>query len=656
MVSQRARRPDKTLWDTYQDIAHKKSDTLAVVAVNGKTVDVAISNGAFSNVEVFLKKHYPFDLTVDKQEKHEVGYFQKPSSDSGVGSKRGRGDEAGGIASYFKTSVRTPLVWAFVIGGWPLNFYETMAGRFVVRTLTGQSVPGLSRASITRGVNSLFEEKAAEKATKLRHHVNSGAQVALQADGWTSAGRDGYMGIVVHLMTSDFMHCSIRIGVTHLPGPSTTVRLREVITKKLEEVGLAPANVVSMICDNAHNYQGIFPNTVRCLIHTAMLAVKDAVASTPWLVNLFAASNHTSVAILGSTKRLDALTAKQEELGVPALRPKSQVPTRWLTQYLQLVRLLQIIHPMKKLSKDSLGMSTPTYTDFSTNLDLITSDMPTVTAAMGMLKSLHDMVLKLSTRTEPTAHLVLHYIDAIAEDATTLRESGDTVGARQFGRVLAEKWDARFGPEWRTVLVWRAARLLHPATVFQCKVPEMKEVAALLRDSTLVKDADKLLREAAVGANPFAAAAVEECAWDTQVKGYIAFLGAQNAATAPAMSLPSFWKAAAMTAPAVAALARSVLAIPASTIDVESLFSTAGNITSPHRSRLTPRLAERLILLNCWSRSDPSVRVAVPEAEDPTQDEEWVEGLVAEEADISDVVGEDEGVPAAGGAGAGGGE
>jgi len=109
---------------------------------------------------------------------------------------------------------------------------------------------------------------------------------------------------------------------------------------------------------------------------------------------------------------------------------------------------------------------------------------------------------------------VLHYIDTIAEDATTLGESGDTTGARQFGRVLAEKWSARFGPEWRTALVWRAARLLHPATVLQCKVSEMKEVAALLKDSTLVKEADKVLLEPAVGGNPFAAAADEECAWD----------------------------------------------------------------------------------------------------------------------------------------------
>jgi len=141
-----------------------------------------------------------------------------------------------------------------------------------------------------------------------------------------------------------------------------------------------------------------------------------------------------------------------------------------------------------------------------------------------------------------------------------------------------------------------------------------------------------------------------------QVKRYIAFLGAQDAATTPAMSLSSFWKAAAITAPAVAAVARCVLAIPASTIDVESLFSAAGNIISPHRSRLTPRLAERLILLNCWSRSDPAVHTAVPEAEDPAKDAEWVEGLVAEEADMSGVVGEDEGVPAAGDAGTGGSE
>jgi hypothetical protein len=74
------------------------------------------------------------------------------------------------------------------------------------------------------------------------------------------------------------------------------------------------------------------------------------------------------------------------------------------------------------------------------------------------------------------------------------------------------------------------------------------------------------------------------------------------------MLLDDFWAPLKDSAPAVLRVTRGILAVSASTIDVESLFSSAGNVISTHRARLTPERAEQLLLLNSWLRNDASIR------------------------------------------------
>jgi hypothetical protein len=54
-------------------------------------------------------------------------------------------------------------------------------------------------------------------------------------------------------------------------------------------------------------------------------------------------------------------------------------------------------------------------------------------------------------------------------------------------------------------------------------------------------------------------------------------------------------------------VARRILSIPATSSDVERLFSLAGRVISDSRTRLLPSTAERLILLSDWIRSDETV-------------------------------------------------
>ena len=60
----------------------------------------------------------------------------------------------------------------------------------------------------------------------------------------------------------------------------------------------------------------------------------------------------------------------------------------------------------------------------------------------------------------------------------------------------------------------------------------------------------------------------------------------------------AFWKASVATYPILARLAKRFLAIPATSVKCERLFSTAGNIVTDLRNRLEPENLRALLFLN----------------------------------------------------------
>ena len=72
-----------------------------------------------------------------------------------------------------------------------------------------------------------------------------------------------------------------------------------------------------------------------------------------------------------------------------------------------------------------------------------------------------------------------------------------------------------------------------------------------------------------------------------------------------------FWKTKANELPYLSALARRVLAIPASSSPVERLFSNAGNVITSKRASLLSHRALELTLLHLhWDDMPPGVRKA----------------------------------------------
>ena len=62
----------------------------------------------------------------------------------------------------------------------------------------------------------------------------------------------------------------------------------------------------------------------------------------------------------------------------------------------------------------------------------------------------------------------------------------------------------------------------------------------------------------------------------------------------------TWWKANGPKYPTLQWIARDILAIPVSTVALESAFSTSGRLLSPHRSKLHPKTVEALMCAQNW--------------------------------------------------------
>ena len=65
-----------------------------------------------------------------------------------------------------------------------------------------------------------------------------------------------------------------------------------------------------------------------------------------------------------------------------------------------------------------------------------------------------------------------------------------------------------------------------------------------------------------------------------------------------------WWKLNGVKYPVLQTIARDILAIPVSTVALESAFNSSGRLVSPHRNRLHLKMIEALMCAQSWLLSE----------------------------------------------------
>jgi hypothetical protein len=187
-----------------------------------------------------------------------------------------------GVISKEENRVINDKVAEWVIGeGVPLRLVESQKFKAIFATINNE-VKIYSRRDLGRRIKNASKNTS---RSLIRMFDALEGEVALTTDGWTSGGQDGFMGITVHWISSDWKLCSMTLDMVEAPHTHSGVNLQELLFKVLKRFKL-DKKVISLTTDNAENM------TVTCKLLSAKLGGDEFfhIRCAAHIINLVATS------------------------------------------------------------------------------------------------------------------------------------------------------------------------------------------------------------------------------------------------------------------------------------------------------------------------------------------------------------------------------
>lgn len=540
-------------------------------------------------------------------------------------------------------------------GGLPLRFVSSPA---LHSFLDAQGIaeqdelPG--RKAIAARINRIYESAMKDIAGRLNRameplpfEINTAALLKLRnccsvtLDEWTSTGVKPYMSTTIHFIDENWRLQSFPIACSPLPHPHTTPNLRQALQQNLDSVvaagyedpGLAVHELVGIVTDGARNVMGITNDSpqqrMRCVAHGIQLALANAAERADFNEFMKPVSCYYA-ALAKSSQRRERLACELRARNLPVLMPIYPVKTRWNSHYDALRRFVDIKPALDAIPVEELGIS------FSLDVyDLIAHSTATFIGAPYVLETLEPFVRwtsLLSANSSVTISLVPRAVNELwnlAKCAITAGGSRANMANKLRIELKEQLWrvfrDVLEPPLDVGLPLVHLARFLDPRTVNEVilrsnqddmengrpsAMPTAGSVAMVKR---ILADLKKRL--------PRKQETTELPSWicdddgdnladdieDKELKKVLArdihkYLEqtAEVKENAEDVDPLEWWKKEAPKFPTLAGFARQYLAVPATSTESERMFSLAGAVVSPMRTRLGPARVNELVVIRSY--------------------------------------------------------
>src|SRR6266542_2225642 len=200
-------------------------------------------------------------------------------------------------------------------------------------------------------IQILLESAHQYTEQKLRSLLETDAiSVSLTTDFWTSRSQEGYIGITCSWISTNFEPKESLLALEYVPFPHTAEKICESLINTIRSWNLE-YKVMSVTTDNGSNMvkamkllKQEFPNTERiaCAAYTLQLVVNKGLKSSEELQRLILRANRL-ITFLRKPKQCEHLLAVQQELNYDKiLKPIQEVSTRWNSVFYAFERLLEL--------------------------------------------------------------------------------------------------------------------------------------------------------------------------------------------------------------------------------------------------------------------------------------------------------------------------
>ncbi|XP_057684886.1 E3 SUMO-protein ligase ZBED1 [Corythoichthys intestinalis] len=569
------------------------------------STDIGYVSGNTSNMLTHLKRHHPSVNIATTKRKTSVVQTTLPTAFKQPFS--GGSDRAKAITNAVGVFIAADLR--------PYSVVENAGFKHMIKVIEPRyQLP--SRPHFSQKIIPGLYEKTKAAVTE---NLLSASAIALTTDGWTSRATESYLTVTAHYITPEWTLASYVLQTRPIYEQHTSTILAEglkgtVLEWKLER----PGTTITVTTDNARNIvnsvkeAGLGPQ-IGCFAHTINLASQKATGL-----------NQVS-RVLGKVRRIVSffhrsstaahiLENKQEMLSIPKHTLIQDVPTRWNSSHDMLERYLE---------QQAAVYSALTEKVIKKNKDINTlsdQDVRMAEEIVEVLKPLKTITTLISTEATPSASMILPLKTTVLKSMEPNEEDSPTVS--EVKAAIRDNLEDRYSDcedflHKCTALDPRFKTLPHVDNacrerIYNSLITEIVLMDEKSEEATATSAASSSSGAGHSGAQesspPVKKSAMTELfgtLFKTQVgdkptlqlvKVEVTSYKAVNCIALDSDPL-LWWKTNETIFPLTAKLARHYLAIPATSVPSERVFSTAGDIVTASRSALSADNVDKLIFL-----------------------------------------------------------
>ena len=471
-----------------------------------------------------------------------------------------------------------------------------------------------SRTTFSRStVPTLYKKTKSDVMNRIKIDLNDGTAFSFCTDIWTSKAMDSFISFCLMYLTDNFIMKSIAIENKPFPGTNTADNISESLEKTIDDWELPRSVPTFGLRDNGANIKAAMSRSqsysdLDCFAHTLQLAINDGIKEVDGMQAMLTKCKRIVGHYHYSCVAMGRLHAEQRRLKREERDLIMSVATRWNSDYYMVERLVDekdavsadiavtgkvdnltetewklatgfktILHPFEQASRELCGATYPT----------MSMKIP---AIKGLLSQLH------------------HFIDDSAN-----RRSG-VVLARKLKISLNkrfESYELQLPDAMCTFVDPRYKGMYFSADQQQTVVFHLKQFATELSSlQTQIQSTDT----PNAAASSSSSSAANECTVSTSKSQSTLWDNHDDMMSQATDNIPSlqsdesfddelkyylkdtpigrgncplmFWRQNKQRLPLLAKLARSLLSIPATSVNSERLNSTSGNVVSIKRNNL----------------------------------------------------------------------
>ena len=452
---------------------------------------------------------------------------------------------------------------------------------------------------------TLIPEMYCKVSLKLKDVLVSTSHISITTDVWSSVAQDSYISLTCHYVTEEFTQKQLCLHAAPFNDRHTGEHIGNMMNKCLEEWDVS-GKVHVIVRDNGSNFVAGLRDaglpSIPCLAHTLQLVVKDGCLAQPAVVELTAKARKLVGHYKHSNVALQSLLRMQEQLGLSPKRLIQDEATRWNTTFYMLERLIEL-----KVAITATGV------ELEVPIELSSSHWALAEKTVKILQ-VYEEATREASGNYATAGVIIPVVNSIMRSLEVFdSDSGVMKMKREMLKSLKECYRHIESNEYYAI-----ATLLDPR--FKQKVFSSSTSAALAKQmliaahEALEGEEERIPKRPRLESDSSAInkkkssllwkfcdeltdenSETESSPESTQsvVDAYL------KEATQPRKSDPlSYWKRNQENLPHLTNLAMRYLCAPPASVASERLFSTAGNICTELRNRLSPTKVEYLLFLN----------------------------------------------------------